>query len=504
MLAMVGAMRTASADVPAWCKQLGLEHDWARDLEEAIHQDDTRALTTLINLTCRPDDRSKAKDKELGEARARWSKRLDLTDADWADAAAWTGSDNTLIPSPPDKLAWSTLNPIDQYRAIQFAESSRVETNVDYIADAFGQHLTETGRFGYIEACVSRKDDAAHWAMCQGDLDQFDPKKMVAELRSDTTHKPYERFVLRLKLDGFGDMLKKHAAALKDLFAKDSAYKKIFDVAAQARKDWSNTDAALADLVLQMDDARATNSRKAYDGCIDKTWPAFQAAVATIPAKAFANVKDEHDKLLVNQYAEILAATPNGYLASVALAWCMHGLERGDRLTGAIRDATNYWPGFRGPRTAAQSALYQTAIVFDDRDTKFSPGEVRHNWQIWATDTNGTDEGTAVVAKVTTKGEVTTIAFTKQSGKQTHCTNYKESTKIRGFDSAGGIVYEGTCLKEETETIDMTHDPLPVNTRYIAGVKPGVVVHVMKDVVEVVFPKAGAKVPSYVLGVAVK
>ena len=113
-----------------------------------------------------------------------------------------------------------------------------------------------------------------------------------------------------------------------------------------------------------MDDARATNSRKAFAGCEDKTWAAWKAAMATVPAKKFEGMHDdrENGKSFVDTAMGPIISNPSVYLASVA----MHHLH--DRRAGArtrthdilirlLGDAMQRWPGYRGPRTATQTAI---------------------------------------------------------------------------------------------------------------------------------------------------
>src|SRR5262249_10139424 len=154
---------------------------------------------------------------------------------------------------------------------------------------------------------------------------------------------------------------------------------KLLDIAAATRREWqdlSRSDAQLIDLAAAMDDARATSSRKAFSGCEERTWSAWKAAVARIPAKKFEGMHDDrqHAVSFVDAAMGPIVGEPRAYLASVALSTCMSvGQEsnaKRDMLVRLLGDALRRWPGFRGPRTATQTAILGAGIGFDDRDAK--------------------------------------------------------------------------------------------------------------------------------------
>ena len=49
-------------------------------------------LHDLVGHLCNPDDDVVAQHKQLEAVRATWSKRLLLSEADWADVADWTAT----------------------------------------------------------------------------------------------------------------------------------------------------------------------------------------------------------------------------------------------------------------------------------------------------------------------------------------------------------------------------------------------------------------------------
>ena len=140
------------------------------------------ALYTLVAAFCAPDADATAQARELAATRKRWSKRLHMTEADWADAAAWAvthHSDRNPSIYPPEKTAWSKYGPIDQWAGVlrlTMGDSSQT-SDPAYVADAFGAELTEAGRLGYIMVCI-QGERPAEWAMCADDIARFDAAKL--------------------------------------------------------------------------------------------------------------------------------------------------------------------------------------------------------------------------------------------------------------------------------------------------------------------------------------
>ena len=118
------------------------------------------------------------------------------------------------------KKAWGTLDAIDQY-ALVINQDSRFEAAANYVTDALDDHLTELGRFGFIERCL-KGDKIVEWAICQPDIDAFNPAKALAEIKADTKHPDWHRSALRAELEAVKPKLKEHAANVKE--AMDKVY----------------------------------------------------------------------------------------------------------------------------------------------------------------------------------------------------------------------------------------------------------------------------------------
>lgn len=500
---MLGASGTAAAE-PAYCQSI-TDRIMHTNVKDAINSEDPRwAVFHIIGTTCnvRAGTEEAQRQREIEASRERWSKRLGMTPPDWKDAAEWASEQqykrmNTSIDYDRKK-AWSTLTPIEQFAAIEKANDEAT-----YVADALGPKLSEVGRFAYILHCFGSNQQIVDWAMCQSDIDVFDRAKFAAEIRASTSSSGYERMALRIALDGYDAQLKAHQAKVKETLAKDQAYQKVFEAAASGRKIWSNTDAALADLAIAMDDARITNSRRAFEGCHDKTWPAFKKAVSAIPAKKFAAVNHEPGSTSpLEQAAGVIVSDPNGYLAALSYFNCTLGGSKKDYLARALGSSMERWPGYRGPRMAALSAIMGAGIELDDRDARLEFPGVHHAWMGVNMSSGGGGRG--VIASVKPSGKTAVIAFAKKLEQQQQCTNWKSSRKIVQIRSDGTLVYETWCTASKKVTVNTASPPQTVNVQYTAGLKPGMVVNVVEDVVTFGWAKNGAKEPSFIAGATVK
>ena len=495
---IVAATSVASAD-PEFCKTPGVDRLSVNGgIDAALGEEPSTALVNLIAASCgKGGAEGQKREGELSAARARWSKRLQLTEAEWVELATWAthgqGERNAPSLHYDPKQAWSSYDPIDQYANLK---GGQVEAH--YLADALGTRLTETGRLGYVQRCLeSRKP--GEWAICAPDIAALDPQKIGAELRTSTRHDGYERTVIRLELDRTGAKLAERAAAVKALVAKDPAYGTLFTTAADAQKQWS-ADPQLLELVLAMDDARATNSTKAFTGCDDRAWAAFETALAAIPAKKFANLKNDRETPFLLGAVGVLVNDPGGYLASVALYTCKSTGKR-DPLVRFLGGAMQRWPGYRGPRTASHTAMLTNGIKLDDRAAKVEYPEVRRMWFDGSQSTSG--GGSGAVSAVKAGGATTVVEFAKKLRKEQVCTDWKDTNKISMISASGTIYYEYNCLTYKTVTINEAPGPKTVTARYATGIKPGVTVSIIEDVVTGVWAKPGGA-PIAVFGVAVK
>jgi hypothetical protein len=409
--------------------------------------------------------------------------------------------------SPKDqKQAWSTTDAVDQYLTLNYDIARHYDGN--YIADAFGSKLSQAGRLAYInKICMSSNAKEVQWAVCQPDLDAFDFKKLVEELRADKKHSGYERFLIRLAgYQLLPEKLKERAPEIKAARAKDPAYEKMFQLAADARKQWDGvwkSETATLELVTQMDEARVTNSRKAFAGCEDKTWAAFKAALATMPAKKFGTVeRDEHLIHYRNDLFGVIGAEPRPYLAAVAFYICGANAEKPDPIVRTIGGAFARWPGHRGPRTSAHTAILTAGLELDDRSARIDYPEVRREWLEQNGGSSGGGEGT--ISAVKPQGDKVRIEFAAKLEKQEQCLQSKYTNRIVQIRGDGSLVYQLNCLKWGVVTHDRRSGPQTVKARYAQGLKPGMGVYIVEDAVIAAWAKPGSKDPSIVAGAPVK
>ena len=168
------------------------------------------ALANLVARICRPDPDDKEHVDELEAARKKWSARLDLTDADWVDVAEYAtlgmgvGDDVDLAVRRGEdsrqayRRAWSSFDALDQWAMVIRATgaSGYLTGDRNYLVDAFGAKLTEVGRLAYIAGCIQSRGPV-QWAMCQGDIDRLDVKKLAAELRANKDYGGHEKMKVR-------------------------------------------------------------------------------------------------------------------------------------------------------------------------------------------------------------------------------------------------------------------------------------------------------------------
>ncbi|MBA3462215.1 MAG: hypothetical protein H0T46_19800 [Deltaproteobacteria bacterium] len=494
---------------PPWCAKAEGRLD--SNAKEAFTSKDARwAVFYLVGSYCKPDSEAKSMAKELESAKKKWSAKLDMQEQDWADAAEWAsmdqGSRMNRDLKHDKKRAWSSLTPGQQFALIDFDFN---EDGPAYAADALGAKLSEVGRFAYIQKCIKASDNqqAASWAMCQPDIDAFDKKKFSEQLRVDTGITGAERMEIRLRYEGFADELKQHAEEVKKLQAKDGGYATMFKTAAQGYADFAKVDPTAIALMADMDDARVTNSRKAFEGCSARAWPAWKKAVSALPAKKFANFKREPgDENEIVQALGVILGDPAGYLTSVSLYICegVGAAERGnmDYLVKAAGNSASRWPGFRGPRRAALTAMMLNGVTLDDRDARIDYPTVHHDWMSQNMSSGGGGRG--VVAKVAIKGEKATVTVKKEFEKQQQCQSWKSSNKIVQITSSGSLIYESWCTSSKSVTVDRSFDPQTVKARYVEGLKPGMVFTNTEDVAGVVYAKNGAKEPVSICSAPVK
>jgi hypothetical protein len=514
LLLLVAGGKVAAA-APAWCAADGVDkHEMMySNVKDVLDADPSNALPAIVASLCWPDEEAKDRIKEIEKARASWSKKLDLQDTDWADVAQYASTTKSMrwghLPLDfENKLAWSTLSPTEQYAGIENGFPNNGNGNsiseYTYLTDALGTRLTATGRLAYVQQACFNKDAIAEWAMCDGDIALLDPRKIADEIRKDTKASGLSRMKLRLIIYGLDKRLAEHAKDVEKAKAKEAAYAKMFEIAAATRKEWdtiSKTETQLLDLALLMDDARQTASRKAMEGCSEKTWAAWKAVVEKLPAKGFEGFSTDITDSWMAPAAAVITTTVPGYLASIALYTCHKAAVDKDPVISTIGSTIVYVPGLRGPRTATLWALRNANLQLDDTSAKISFPDFRYDQKY-----GGGHEARgyfATVAKIKVDGDKAVVSFTPKLEKQEQCASARRTNRITQIRPDGSLIYESICTSYKSVTVDKSPDAQTVDVRYTAGVKPGMNVNISTGAIFAAWTK-GKKSPAVVAGVTLK
>jgi hypothetical protein len=514
-LLLVAVGREVAIAAPAWCAAEGVNQHEMRysSVTDALDPDPSDALPAIVASLCWPDAEAKDRVKEIEKARAAWSKKLDLQEADWTDVAQYASTTKSMrqgsIPVDHEKKqAWTTLSPIEQFSGIENGFPNNGNGNsiseYTYLTDALGTKLSETGRLAYIQqACLGYNRSIAEWAMCEPDLALLDRKKIADEIRKDAKAKGLDRMKIRLYLHGLDTRLAEHAKEVEKARAKEAAYAKMFEMAAATRKEWDGiwkSETALLELALTMDDARQTSSRKSLEGCSEKTWAAWKAVVEKIPAKNFEGFSTGIADSWMSPAAAVITTTVPGYLASTALFNCHRATAEKDPVISTIGSVMGFVPGLRGPRTSTLWALRNANLQLDDASEQIDFPQIRYDQKYKGSEARGYF---ATVAKIKVDGDKAIVSFTPKFEKQEQCSSARRTNRITQIRPDGSLIYESICTQWKSVTVDRSPDAQTVDVRYTAGVKPGMNVNISTGAIFGAWAK-GKKSPSVVAGVTVK
>lgn len=500
---------TAASAAPPWCKGGRSTEKPIYDLKTMFTETDAhRSLLNLIAATCYPDDDLASYGKQVEATRVAWSKKLQLTDADWVEVNEWAhlsraerGQDTFFMTDR--KAAWSSYGPLDQFALLGNANTAQVDGG--YMADAIGEKLTQLGRLGYVRFCMERTkqdDGPVALAMCAADIAALDMTKIVAEINADKSHDTADRITARLVAYETITEVPQLTAQIAALKKKDDAYAKMFELGEAATKQWRTVDPKLVQLVSDLDDAHVTGSRKASKDCMPRALEAWTGAVQALGAKPYEGIRSEAGNEFMPQMVAIVVKQPNGYLAALALNVCANLEKKDDALTRLIGAALVRWPGFRGPRTGTQTAIYTAGLELDQRDQAIDYPELKR--EFIDGDPNTGTFGFGTVLSVKAAGDKATITFKKEKVKQTRCVKGHYTNQISQILN-GTVHYYYVCDKEVKEVVEVPPSPpIKVIARYAADLKPGMVIRVSDDVVPVAYANKNSTTPVIVAGVKVK
>lgn len=507
--------RGARAELPAWCGKNAFETN-SYDANSLKRSEPDYIVRAIAKVLCSNSDEIKPHQGKAEELRKTWGSKLGMRDADWADAVAFIENRDGNYP----KVELSTKNiadftPMDQWWAIRTGlKAGDIEAKGVYAADMMQRSLSEVGRLAFLEFCLAERVEHSsmpHHAMCAGDVAAWDPAKFATQLSGDTAHDGATKMLLRLRALELGDNLKTYLADRDKLFKKDDAYKKMVEAANAGRAEWEKgvgKNGSLLDLMLSMDSATLSGSRKLFAGCEDKTQAALVAAISKLPAKAFAGMNDVRNDPFAGfakQAGPVLVNNPEVNVAANAWAQCHRQSAIADFLMASLQEV----PGFRGPRGAAYGALLNQKLEFDDVNA------AKPRYPSFYDDVPYTRRGGSlssaggVVDKVTKGKDSATVALQKTSAKRVDCVKSHRTGRVTRITSDGRIEYETICDKSAVVTYDTTWTDFKMNLSSLPLLKKGVVFSATsKDngphEVLAIWKDKNATTPMIVLGAPVK
>jgi hypothetical protein len=515
---LLALVQVADASPPAFCRGKTTTDGHETLYRLTSHQTSSWDEVVMVwQLACSTDPEAVQKHAEIEAARAAWSKKLGMRDADWADVgASQERHESSKVDFSSKNI--NELTPIDQYIAIESKFGDSNGPDAIYSADIFDQHLSETGRMALVAFCLETASVAVKagnlptYAVCWPDIEKFDLDKALAEITADTAHPGELKMQLRMAAFELPDKIKEAVARKAEFIKADATWKKMFDVAAAARDQWTKTVGAnkkLVELAAAMDGAALFHSRKLQDGCEPTADALLAEAVSTLPAKAFTGMHDDRamaTKSFAESAGRLLASTPVINVAATAYAECRSTSATGDWL----REFVMYMPGYRGPRSAALTAIMSENWQFDDTRAP-KPAFPSYSGRP-ATRSGGTVMSMGGVAKsVKKQGNVLVVALEKTSLTQEECVKEHSSGHIARIRESGSIEYAMICDKTSMKTHDTTMRDfkIAITPAVEKALKPGVMFSAIglsgaSQEVIAIWPNKSAKTPTWVVGGAVK
>lgn len=505
---MLATTRAAGAAPATWCNGVQVDPGELHALER---KDPGDLIKAFVSAECNPTREIEAHRDELEQARAMWSRRLGMTEAEWSDAVAYATTPVHAIRAGMTARSLAAASPLDQYAVILKAGDSTGDMDALYAADMFEPRLSEAGRLAFVEtSCVRPAPVDAHgmtgteviWAICQADIDRMDIPKFLEEIHTDTTHDGALKMKLRLDAYELSAALKRHLAEIEQMKARDDASKRLFTLASQAREAWSSSvgkNTRLLELVLAMDSAALTQSRKQLEGCEESTAAALAEAVSTIPARSFAGMYDDRGHPNAGFAAvagPVLATSPAVLLAAGAVLRCAPKTD----ISAYLHDIVDLGAPSRGPRNAALARIKSTRITYDNANARLVYPQPRPYGEHYLGEMFQARSLGGVVKSVQKHGDTLKVEIKQTFVRTLDCTRSHRTGRISKINADGRVEYEDVCDRSELRTHDNTWSSFELSARYATWLRPGVMFSATGKDVIAVWPSATAKTPSIVLG----
>jgi len=476
------AATSASAGPAAWCG--GVKTD-AADVSGLNTKDAREIVLAYVRVECSPTPEVEAHRAEIEAGRAAWSKKLGMVEADWADAVAWSQKDQYSLKADLSTKKFADMTPLDQWEVMVEADGPVVGSGGGggqggfdsiYLADVFGDKLSQVARVQLIHACLERHSAGGNeliWAACAADLASFSFPKLADELRADSAHKGDIKQKLRILAVGVAADIKQHAEDVSQLMATDVAWKKVFDLATKSRSEWAaiaTKNAEFLALASDLESAYFAQSRSMFEGCDDKTFAALGKAVGDLKAADFAKIFDVRDDPFHGfAYKALPQAmrTPSVFNASIAVALC----NQRKGLASVVGEALGEVPSLRGPRGYAIGKLEFSGIELDKVGAKIEKTSLEHPYSGLLAGGNLTSAG-APIKTITKKGGKLVVAPTSMMVKREDCVKEHTTNHIDRFVN-GEVRYVIQCDKTAMVMHDEKWGDFTIDARYEKLLKPG-------------------------------
>jgi hypothetical protein len=344
------------------------------------------------------------------------------------------------------------------------------------VADQYGdtklkKDLGDTGAWwGYVDKCgemFSRADRVAQavlWAVCGEDIKAVD----VSKLKGSDNQANVPKW-------------KQLGAALEAEAKDDPGIASILQQTEAAKTKWKDFEAQNHDAIALYqklkDGLRSSKSNdKNFEGCWDVTQPPFAKAVkATKFSWDLQGEQPVHERV-----AAVIGTNPAHYYAVANFGMCSYAAHvTGGVLASAALEAKG---GVFGWRTMLIATLRDPAFKpkFTDRSYKWTTSEALKAVLGWSDRAEGARTPwpggpayiqTGVVKTMKKDGDDTVVKFSGTIIED--CLDWKETNKLRTWDTAGNPVYERKCLKRGKTEADAPGDAT-MGTKFLDGFKPGV------------------------------
>ena len=385
---------------------------------------------------------------------------------------------------------------------VTYRDLAKAVVIIDQYDDTKLKHdLGDAGAWwGFIDQCyatfrgTTRTEQIVLWALCRDDLKALDESTLTLEENRANVKE-----------------WKKLGAAIEAEAKDDPGVALILKQADAAKADWKafeeKNHAAIVLYQKLKDGVRTSKSNdENFEGCWEATKPAFAKAVKATKFRW----DNEGDDAVPGRVAEIIARDPANYYAVANFGMCAYAAHvTGGILAGAALRASGGVFGWR------------TMLIAKLLDPTFKPKFADRSYT-WATGQNGTmyhlrggNDGliasfpwpggpmaieTGVVKKMKKDGDDTLVVFTGTVVED--CLKWKETGKIRTWDTAGNPVYVRICTKRGRVVQDAPGDTT-FGTKLTEGFAPGLGVAFYGSFPEEVYNDKKKKFVS-ILGVSVK